>query len=798
MTTPPKVLLVDDHPDNLLALAAQLRGLPAEILKAGSGRQALDLLLAQEVAVALVDVQMPEMSGFELAEVMRASPRTREIPIIFVTAGLYDQARLFEGYEAGAVDFLIKPIASPILHSKVSVFLQLHRQKQELAGRLTQLAEAHEVLRVERDHHAWLASIPEENPDSVLRLGRDGRLLYLNPTASAVFVPHGCQVGALAPAQIRDAARPAFQSGESQECELQVGDRWYWLTIRAKWDEANLFARDVTDRKMVARDLLRSREGLQRLAEASLSVIARTDRAEMLQAAAEAALQLTGTRIAACGHGLVSGQYKVGGSARLPGAPACPPHEMFQLDQGGVHLALAEGAESIRLTDTELRAHPRWWGLPERHVPLRGLLGVRLATRDGQTNGMILVTDKEHGELTAEDEALLKQLGTVASLALQHVEARISLEEADRRKDQFLAMLSHELRNPLAPIRNSLYILDRAKPGGEQARRAQSVIDRQVGHLTRLVDDLLDVTRISRGKIRLQRERLDLSDLVRRAVEDYRDAFTQNQLTLGLSRPKGALWVNADPTRIAQVVGNLLNNACKFTPAGGKTTVSLERNAGLGQAVLKVRDTGIGIAPEMLPHLFEAFAQADTTLDRSSGGLGLGLTMVKGMVEMHGGTVSAESPGLGEGTEFMVRLPMESADVSAETPPGRRAVHEGPRRVLVIEDNVDAAESLRELLELDQHTVEVAFSGWEGLAKARSFGPDIVLCDIGLPGMDGYEVARAMRKDPTLRDAGLVALTGYAAPEDIAKAQDAGFDAHLAKPPSPQKLTQVLGVIHVR
>jgi len=550
--------------------------------------------------------------------------------------------------------------------------------------------------------------------------------------------------------------------------------------------------RDATELKRSAEALARSRDGLSRLADASASVMTKTDVGDMLQAISEAALALTGARLATCGHGFVSGQYIVGGSARASGAPACPPGEMFLLDKGGVHMALIEGAESIRLTDAELHTHAKWWGLPDRHVPMRGLLGVRMMARNDKPNGMILVTDKEHGEFSSEDEVLLKQLATVASLALQHVEARISLEESDRRKNQFLAMLSHELRNPLAPIRNSLYILDRSKPGGEQARRAQSVIDRQIGHMTRLVDDLLDVTRISRGKIQLHRERVDLCDLARRAIEDYRETFEQNRIGLELSVPEGAFWINADRTRIAQVIGNLLSNSAKFTPEGGNTTVTVDGNKHLGQALLVVRDTGVGISPEMLPRVFEPFAQADATLDRSRGGLGLGLAMVKGLVEMHGGTASVESAGIGKGAEFTVRIPIDLADLPTEAPLAQRRINGGPRRVLVIEDNMDAAESLRDLLQLNEHTVEVAFTGPEGIEKARGFSPEVVLCDIGLPGMDGYEVARVMRRDPTLRTVRLVALTGYAAPEDVARAQDAGFDDHLPKPPSPDRLEAIL------
>ena len=551
---------------------------------------------------------------------------------------------------------------------------------------------------------------------------------------------------------------------------------------------------DVTERKRAEAGLERSRQGLSRLADASLSVMRRTELQDMLQAVSEATLALTGARFATCGHGYVNGQFLVGGDARAPGAPSCPPGKMFLMEKGGVHMDMVEGADAIRLSDGELRAHARWWGLPEGHVPMRGLLGARMKGSDGRTSGLILVTDKEQGDFTLDDESLLRQLATMASLALQHVAARIALEEADRSKNQFLAMLSHELRNPLAPIRNSLHILDRAAPGSEQARRAQKIIDRQVGHLTRLVDDLLDVTRISRGKVQLQRERLDLCDVLRRSVEDHRSWFTQNGVELRCALPDRPIWIDGDRTRVAQVIGNLLQNSARFTEPSGSATVSIEESASLGQAIARVRDTGIGIAPEVLPRLFEPFAQADTTLDRSKGGLGLGLALVKGLVEMHGGTVSAESQGLGKGAEFTLRFPLATEAGAPETAPARGSLEGRSRRVLVIEDNLDAAESLREVLELAGHAVEVALSGAEGIEKARAFRPDVVLCDIGLPGMNGYEVARAMRADPALRGVTLVALTGYAAPEDMAKTREAGFDLHLAKPPSAEKLEEALAV----
>ncbi len=370
-------------------------------------------------------------------------------------------------------------------------------------------------------------------------------------------------------------------------------------------------------------------------------------------------------------------------------------------------------------------------------------------------------------------------------------EANARLLEADQRKNEFLAILSHELRNPLTPIRNSLYILNRASPGSEQAKRAQEVIERQTGQLARLVNDLLDVTRVSRNKIELQRRSLDLNDLVRRTVDDHRSSFERRGIHLEAIYAAERLSIDGDEARLAQVIGNLLHNAAKFTPTGGRVTVSTAMVAARGRASLWVVDTGTGMDPAMLRHLFQPFTQADATLDRSQGGLGLGLALVKGLVELHGGEVCGHSDGPGKGAEFVVELPLDKAvstlsDSKATGMKGRR------RRVLIIEDNVNAANSLREALELGEHLVEVASNGPDGLALAHEFKPEVAFCDIGLPGMDGYEVARMFRADDALRDILLVALSGYALPEDLQLAWEAGFARHIAKPPSLEQLEEML------
>jgi PAS domain S-box-containing protein len=360
-------------------------------------------------------------------------------------------------------------------------------------------------------------------------------------------------------------------------------------------------------------------------------------------------------------------------------------------------------------------------------------------------------------------------------------QSETELRESDRRKNEFMAMLSHELRNPLAPIRNSLYVLGRAVPGSEQASRATAVINRQVEHLTGLIDDLLDITRISRGKIRLEQRRVELNDLVRRTVDDHRSLFEENQVRLESSLGPGPLFVNADPTRLAQVVGNLLGNAAKFAGRGGLAQVSVSTDSKTGLATIVVSDSGAGMTKETLAHLFEPFMQGESTLDRSKGGLGLGLALAQELVKLHGGEIRAHSDGVGRGAEFAVSLPAAETATAAEEPAAASRASTG-RRVLIIEDNVDAADSLREALELDAHQVAVAHNGPAGLATARDFHPEVVLCDIGLPGMNGYEVARAFRADDALKNTFLVALTGYALPEDLQHAAEAGFERHLAKP----------------
>ena len=382
-----------------------------------------------------------------------------------------------------------------------------------------------------------------------------------------------------------------------------------------------------------------------------------------------------------------------------------------------------------------------------------------------------------------------ERLRALAEDSLAASEAK--LREADERKSQFMAVLSHELRNPLAPIKNSLHILGRVAPGGEQANRAKAVIERQVNQLARLVDDLLDVTRLTRGKLRLERAPLDLVEAVRRTAEDHRPLFDAAGIDFEVLLATRPLWMHGDATRLAQAVGNLLTNAAKFTPRGGKVVLRIDEDSS-DIAVIRVQDTGVGIPKELLRCLFDPFMQVENTIDRSRGGLGLGLALVKGVVEMHGGSVEPHSEGIGRGAEFIVRLPVEAAPSSSVGEAKVASAPSPPRRVLVVEDSVDAALSLKDVLILCGHQVEVAYNGCEGIEKARTFKPDVVICDIGLPGMDGYAVAKALRTNENLCSARLIALSGYAQPEDLQRSAAAGFDAHIAKPASIEAIEAAL------
>ncbi|MGH8494791.1 MAG: hybrid sensor histidine kinase/response regulator [Gammaproteobacteria bacterium] len=383
-------------------------------------------------------------------------------------------------------------------------------------------------------------------------------------------------------------------------------------------------------------------------------------------------------------------------------------------------------------------------------------------------------------ELTTlrRERALRKDLQRVNRF-LQASEER--LREQDRRKDEYLATLAHELRNPLAPIRSGLEVL-KLRPGGEAADKAWDMIERQLGQMVRLVDDLLDVSRISRGKVDLRKERIDVASMVNQAVEAIAPLCKNLGHDLTVTLPPEAVYLYADPTRLTQVLINLLDNACKFTEGQGHIRLIVERDG--RQLVIRVIDTGIGLPADQLPGIFEMFTQVEKPLEREHGGLGIGLTLAKRMLELHDGTIEARSAGVGQGSEFVVRLPAldESTELPSPQPSAAGQTATIPRRILVVDDNRDAADSLAMLLTLTGHEVHTAHEGLEAVEAAAKLRPDLVLLDIGLPKLNGYEAARRIREQPWGKGMVLVALTGWSQEKDRQKSREAGFDDHFVKP----------------
>jgi PAS domain S-box-containing protein len=389
------------------------------------------------------------------------------------------------------------------------------------------------------------------------------------------------------------------------------------------------------------------------------------------------------------------------------------------------------------------------------------------------------------------DLTLAGELARRASVALENARLYGEAKQAALAKDQFLAMLAHELRNPLAPISNTLQLLE-SELLSEEGRNAREIAVRQLGHLARLIDDLLDVARITRGQILLRKEVVDLNVIVRRVVGTVRPMAEELGLLLTLDLPEGSIRLEADPTRLEQILGNLLQNAVKYTEPGGR--IALVADVRDDQLVISVSDTGIGIDPEILPHVFDLFAQADKSLDRSRGGLGIGLTLVRRLVELHGGSVEARSAGSGKGSEFEVRLPILGyGPVDSKQPDETKDHRNGlSRRVLIVDDNADAAHSLALLLRVWGNDVSVAHDGPEALESVKSQKPEVIFLDIGLPGMDGYQVARRLRELEDINISLLVAMTGYGQDEDRCRSREAGFDSHLVKPVEPETIRDLL------
>jgi PAS domain S-box-containing protein len=652
-----------------------------------------------------------------------------------------------------------------------------------------------EVLGVPRWENASLTAAPDERPDSY-RVYRDGE--EVPPDRLPMQV-------ACTGVEVRDSEVDVVRAGD--------GTRQLLCHVRPLLDGAGRVRGsvgaflDITSRRRIEEALRRSEaqsrrqsERLREVAVASCMIHSATTAADVLRIATEEARRIIGT------HQAVSSSTVNEQSAQAINAVSLSDEyarwRAYDARPDGTRIdsLVCRTNKPMRLTQAELEAHPGFGREAGDHTPLRGWLAAPFVGRDGRNLGVIQLSDKlDGGDFTADDEAILVQLATIASVALENARLYGGLREADRRKDEFLATLAHELRNPLAPIRNAVELMRLSN--GEAALRdeARSMMERQVAQLVRLVDDLLDISRITRGKLRLRREPVELTTMVRGAVEAARPCIDAQGHRLSVTLPPGPTHLDADPTRLSQVLSNLLTNAAKYTERGGHIGLAAEREG--GDVVVSVRDTGIGIAAEHLAHIFEMFSQVDPALERSQGGLGIGLALVRGLVELHGGSVEARSGGPGRGSEFTVRLPIVEVPAQARREPGGdgKGCPAGPKcRILVVDDNGDAARSLAKVLKILGHDVQTAHDGLEAVQAAATLRPDLVLLDLGMPRMNGYEAARHIRQQPWGRGIFIVALTGWGQDDDRRRSHEAGFDRHLVKPIEPAALAALLESVALR
>jgi PAS domain S-box-containing protein len=761
------VLLVDDCPAGLRALEEMLADLGHNLVMAGSGEEALRRLHEQDFAVVLLDVRAGGQGGFETARRIRSHDRAPHTPVIFLTANGDGRLSAEQAYALGAVDYLIKPLVPVILRAKVAGFVELFRKAEQVkrqAERLRQV-ERREFERKLAEEDARFRALTEHSSDAVTLVGADGTVLYSSPSSQRVLgyaadeflgrsgfeIVHPEDLE-----RVRDRlGELARAAGAPVTAELRVRHKdgsWRWVECVG----TNLLAepavravvvnfRDITSRHEATDALRESEQRFARFMQHLPGLAWIKDLEGRYVFANDAAMRAFG-RPRADLYGKTDEEV-------------FPPETAAQFREND-RRALAGGAGVQVIEALEHSDGTRHHSLVSK-FPILG--------PDGQPS----------------------LVGGMAIDVTERIQMEAALRDADRRKDEFLAMLAHELRNPLAPIRNAVHIMKLVGPVEPNLQRSREMIERQSLHLARLVDDLLDVSRITRGKIALHREPVELASVIARAVETSRPLIDARRHELTVTLPPESVRVEADVTRLAQVVGNLLNNAAKYTEEGGRIGLTVE--AAPAQAVLRVRDSGVGIPADLLPRVFDLFTQGDRSLARSEGGLGIGLTLVRSLVEMHGGSVEARSEGPGKGSEFVVRLPaLRVSPARTETADGPSRCQARARRVLVVDDSPDAADSLALWLKIEGHEVRTAPDGPTALEAAAAFRPEVIFLDIGLPRMDGYEVARRLRGQLGLRDATLIAVTGYGQEEDRRRAEEAGFDAHLVKPADPEALERLL------
>ena len=670
---PVKILVVDDLAAQRMALAAALAELGEDVITLASGADALRVLLVHDVAVILLDVNMPDMDGFETARLIRQRPRTRHTPIIFMTADT-DEMLLPRAYALGAVDFLLNPFLPDILRAKVRVFVELSRLHERVRR------EAEQRIALSQAEAARAAAEEESR-----------RLGFL------------AEVGAIL--------------GRSLDAGTMIGELLELLVPRI----ADLAAVGLADR----------------------------------------GVPLSWRAVDEAG----SADTVVADALRIPVETA-------------VRGAMAEG-----------RSEPLAGVAPS----VRGLV-LPLVARGRTVGALAVAMTRSARSYAGPDLEVLPLVAARIALALDNSRLYRDIQERDRQKDEFLAMLSHELRNPLGAITTATHLLEAVPLTDGRAVKARDVLLRQSSHLARIVDDLLDVAQVTTGRVTLHRSAEDLRELVEQAIEILRVSGRLDRHRVE-SRLQSVV-VDVDAERTAQIVTNILVNAVKYTDPEGHIDVDL--HADETHAVLCIRDTGIGMSRDMIRRLFQPFSQESQALDRSRGGLGLGLTLVRRLVELQDGYVEADSDGPGTGSAFTVRLPRSARAVPRRAEAAGDLPGAGELRILLVEDNVDAREMLRTLLHLAGHETYEAADGLEALVLARAMRPQVALVDLGLPGMDGLELASRLRSLPEGEAIVLVALTGYGQPHDRQRTRDAGFDLHVVKPVTRDMLRNVLAMAAAR
>jgi PAS domain S-box-containing protein len=722
-----------------------------EVTEAATGRDALRLA-AEKPDLVILDVGLPDLSGYEVCRKIKADPVTSSIPVLHLSASFAETENRVRGLEGGADGYLTYPVEPPELLANVQALLRVREAERKAREQLA-------LLRV------TLSSIG----DGVIATDPQGRVTFINPVAQAltgwseeeatgkpvddVFRIVSDTTGKPAENPVGRVIREGVTVALADHTVLIARDgtrRPIDDTAAPIRDAEQVFLgvvlifRDVSQRRLAEKAVRESEERFRAVFDNTLAVIYLLD--------TESRFLLVNRRFQTLFH--VSNEQIAGK----------PLEEVFPKACADAYRENNRKVLAAR-TAMEFEEFAPDGGEPRVYVsvkvPLLDALGTPYAICGVSTD----IT--EHKRL--------------AEILRQRAE---ELGEEGRRKDEFLAMLAHELRNPLAPIRNAVQIIRLAGSQSPAVEQAGEMVERQVQYMTRLVDDLLDVSRVSRGKVQLRKEQVSLATIIVRAIENARPLIDARQHELILALPPRPVRLEGDPTRLVQILGNLLTNAAKYTDTGGQIWLTAERED--DWAVLLVRDSGIGIRPDLLPRIFDLFVQAERGPDRAEGGLGIGLTLVRSLVEMHGGTVTVTSEGPGRGSEFVVRLPAlpEVAPTPGRAAPGpvRHIPPTPQRRVMIVDDNVDSAVSLAMLLQLQRHEVNVVHDGREALVAVRRHRPEIVFIDIGLPGMDGHEVARRLRQEHGRENLLLIAMTGYGQDEYRRRSQDAGFDAHMVKP----------------